>query len=104
MSKNIQQGKPVWSKIAIKKDVCIILTKGICNVKHLYDNKIVDTKFYCHIRKSEKLFGLGLFLCEDESKSCDMSAKSCGYNSNFDDNKVFTVNTNSSLWVRVKKP
>ena len=31
-----------------------------------------------------------------------VSAKSCEYNSNFYDYEVFTVNTNSSLQVRVK--
>ena len=56
----------------------------------------------CHICESEKLFGLGLFLCEYESKSCE--CKVCkDYDSNFYNYKVFTVNTNSSSWVRVGK-
>ena len=63
--------------------------------------KLLYTKFYCHIHKSEKLFGLGLFSCEYESKSCE--CKACEHNSNFYDYEVLTVNTNSSFWVRVEK-
>ena len=43
--------------------------------------KLLYTKFYYYIRESDKLFGLGLFLCE----YAVVSAKSCEYNSNFYD-------------------
>ena len=64
--------------------------------------KLLYTKFYCHIHESDKLFGLELFFYVSMNLKA-VSAKSCEYNSNLYDYKVFSVNMNSGLWVQVEK-
>ena len=80
----------------------MILIIHIRNVKHLNVNKIVLHKILLsYMRVWEIVLVRIVFYVSMNLKA--ESAKSCEYNSNFYDYEVFTVNTNSSLWVQVEK-
>ena len=83
----------VWSKIATKR-MCAWFWPFIFEMLNICMSiKLLYTKFCCHVRKSEKLFGLGLFFCEHESKSCEYKVLWI---------QPISTTTESSLWTRIQ--
>ena len=81
----------IWSKIAIKK--CMILQFAFIILNICMSIKLLYTQFYCHIRKSEKLFGLGLFYVSMNLKAVSASLVSTA---------VISTTMKSSLWTGIQ--